>query len=176
MKVVLNILLVTTLIILAHTYVMPNPSLPYRRCRLISRTSKSASLTLWSPLILSLTMGRDLDCASPAGALPSQVRRAKMVVYEVTPTKVKYLWGVGANPEEQELTGLSVKLSSHPEGSKPIFSGKVLMVRDPEYAAYRVLSRRWRPHVEQCREASIDQGRSGKTLIVIGYLALALLA
>jgi len=33
------------------------------------------------------------------GAMPIQVRRAKLIVYEVTPTKVKYLLGVGFNPE-----------------------------------------------------------------------------
>ena len=29
------------------------------------------------------------------GDLPREVRRAKLILYEVTPIKVKYLWGVG---------------------------------------------------------------------------------
>jgi hypothetical protein len=33
------------------------------------------------------------------GDLPREVRRAQLIIYEVTPAKVKYLWGVGANPE-----------------------------------------------------------------------------
>jgi hypothetical protein len=35
------------------------------------------------------------------GDLPREVRRAKLIMYEVTPIKVKYLCGVGANPETQ---------------------------------------------------------------------------
>jgi hypothetical protein len=56
------------------------------------------------------------------GAMPIQVRRAKMIVYEVTPTKVKYLWGVGFNPETKaEAKWVKFESDLKERGGKKIF-------------------------------------------------------
>ncbi|MFH0929866.1 MAG: hypothetical protein V1814_01275 [Candidatus Moraniibacteriota bacterium] len=54
--------------------------------------------------------------------LPQKVRRAKMIVYEVSATKIKYLWGVSFNPVTKAEARWSKYASDLKEsGGKNIF-------------------------------------------------------
>jgi hypothetical protein len=58
----------------------------------------------------------------PGGVISMPVRRAKLIVYEVTPTKVKYLWGVGFNPvTKAEAKWTKYESEFRERGGKKIF-------------------------------------------------------
>ena len=86
------------------------------------------------------------------GDLPREVRRAKLILYEVTPIKVKYLWGVGANPDthaeakwEKYESDLTLR-----EREKEVFPPRALWLQHGN-SENRVLSGKWRSYGDDRR-------------------------
>lgn len=102
MKIVRNALLAATLIIISCAYAMADslpavPPLP-PDFQSIKISTPDQAVPAETNQLLGEWEGV-WEVRSPRGGMFSQARRAKMIVYEVTANKIKYLWGVGFNPE-----------------------------------------------------------------------------